>query len=118
MTPYIYAGLPDKTQRTYLNRSKEVIIEIVIKSLKTSREELLKKTHLSFNTKARAIAAYFLKKETQLSLKEIGQMIGGKDHSTVRHLISNVEDRSYNPKMQTMFNKVEKGINDYKTQNK
>lgn len=41
--------------------------------------------------KARQIAMYLLKKELGLSLVEIGNILGGRDHTTVMHGISKIE---------------------------
>ena len=35
---------------------------------------------------------YFAKKYTQCSLKTIGSLIGGRDHSTVVYAINNIEN--------------------------
>lgn len=39
----------------------------------------------------RQIAMYLLKKYTQMTLKEIGEYFGGKDHTTVMHAIKKIE---------------------------
>ena len=40
---------------------------------------------------ARKVAMYFAKKYTKCSLKTIGSLIGGRDHSTVVHAVNNIE---------------------------
>ena len=40
----------------------------------------------------RQIAMYILKNELSLSLKQIGDLFGGKDHSTVIHAIKTIEE--------------------------
>ncbi|MBQ2350273.1 MAG: chromosomal replication initiator protein DnaA [Cytophagales bacterium] len=41
---------------------------------------------------ARKIAMYFAKKYTQCTLKRIGSLLGGRDHSTVIHAINNINE--------------------------
>ncbi len=41
---------------------------------------------------ARKIAMYFAKKYTQCTLKTIGSLLGGRDHSTVIHAINNITE--------------------------
>ncbi len=43
----------------------------------------------------RQIAMYLMRQETQASLLEIGQMFGGRDHSTVLHACEKI-DREVN----------------------
>ncbi len=40
---------------------------------------------------ARAVAVYLVREKTGLSLKEIGEYFGGRDHTTIRYLVSHVE---------------------------
>ena len=56
-----------------------------------SIEDILGKSRQKDIALARQIAMYFAKKYTQCSLKTIGSLIGGRDHSTVVHAINNVE---------------------------
>lgn len=41
---------------------------------------------------ARFIVAYLVKKNTSLTLKQIGQLIGNRDHSTAMYAIETAED--------------------------
>jgi chromosomal replication initiator protein len=46
----------------------------------------------------RQIAMYLMRQETQASLLEIGQLFGGRDHSTVLHACEKIErDVNLNP---------------------
>lgn len=56
-----------------------------------SIEDIIGKSRQKDIALARQIAMYFAKKYTQCSLKTIGSLIGGRDHSTVVHAINNVE---------------------------
>lgn len=56
------------------------------------------KTRKQEIVEARQIAMYLSKQMTKSSLKTIGLQFGGRDHSTVIHAITSVEDRLKNPK--------------------
>ena len=57
-----------------------------------SIEDILGKRKKKNIALARQIAMYFAKKYTQCSLKTIGSLIGGRDHSTVVYAINNIEN--------------------------
>ena len=57
-----------------------------------SIEDILGKSKKKNIALARQIAMYFAKKYTQCSLKTIGSLIGGRDHSTVVYAINNIEN--------------------------
>ena len=50
------------------------------------------KSRIRSKVLARQIAMHFMKKMTRLSLKDIGQHFGGRDHTTVIHSIRLVRD--------------------------
>ncbi len=43
---------------------------------------------------ARQLSMYYIRKTTGLSLKSIGGLFGGRDHSTVIHAVTNIENLS------------------------
>ena len=47
----------------------------------------------AFLVKARQIAMYMLRKEFGLPFVEIGNMLGGRDHTTVMHGVGKVENQ-------------------------
>jgi chromosomal replication initiator protein len=60
---------------------------------------------------ARQVAMYFAKEYTNLSLKSIGQHFGNRDHSTVIHALTSVNDlmdtdRKFNATMQELIKKL------------
>ncbi len=60
---------------------------------------------------ARQIAMYLSKKFTKSSLKTIGLHFGGRDHSTVIHAITAIEERaSTSPKHQRILRELEQKI--------
>jgi chromosomal replication initiator protein len=44
-------------------------------------------------SQARMVAAYILRKTTELSLVEIGRQLGGRDHTTILYGLAQVEKR-------------------------
>lgn len=109
MTPQIYIGLPQIERASYLNKSKYIIIDIVCKALNISIEEFNSSSRLSHLTRARAIAAYFLRRDTILTFSQIGFLLG-RDRTTVMYLIKRVEDRKYDPLLDKMFKIVDRAM--------
>jgi chromosomal replication initiator protein len=70
----------------------DYIQKVVAEFFKVSPELLKAKTRKKEVVEARQIAMYFAKKYTLLSLKSIGHHFGGRDHSTVIHAITTIED--------------------------
>lgn len=69
------------------------------------------KTRKQEIVEARQIAMFLSKKYTKSSLKTIGLQFGGRDHSTVIHAISTVEERiSTSPKHKRMLQELEQKI--------
>lgn len=69
------------------------------------------KTRKQEIVEARQIAMYLSKRFTKSSLKTIGLHFGGRDHSTVIHAISTVEERlTTTPKYKRILNELEQKI--------
>lgn len=69
------------------------------------------KTRKQEIVEARQIAIYLSKRLTKSSLKTIGLHFGGRDHSTVIHAISTVEERlTTTPKYKRILNELEQKI--------
>lgn len=107
ITPQTYVGLPDTLKVAYQNKAKNYIISIACATFGIKEEELVSKSRASRLVKIRAITAYFLRKRTILSLKQIGELIGGRHHSSVLHLIQQVENKEYDSMMLEMFQEFE-----------
>jgi chromosomal replication initiator protein len=61
---------------------------------------------------ARQVAMYVLRTKLSLSLKEIGSLFDGKDHTTVMHAIKRVSElRTKDPTFDARLEKLSKGIN-------
>lgn len=60
---------------------------------------------------ARQIAMFLMKKLTDKSLRDIGIYLGGRDHSTVMHAISKIEEQQVNDQqLQTILKSIESDI--------
>jgi chromosomal replication initiator protein len=57
---------------------------------------------------ARQIAMYFIREKTNLSLKVVGNMFGGRDHTTVIHSVRMVKDLiQVDPSIRNDIRKIE-----------
>lgn len=65
----------------------------VCSSFEVSAEEIKSKSRKRTKVYARQTICHLYDIETDLTLKEIGQLIGGRDHSTAIHSINAVRDR-------------------------
>jgi chromosomal replication initiator protein len=66
------------------------IIELVAKEWQTSVEALLGRDRSQKIAQPRQVAMYLLRKETNASLPQIGEVLGGRDHTTVMYAIEKV----------------------------
>jgi chromosomal replication initiator protein len=73
--------------------SPEKIQEEVARSWRVRAESLCSKTRTRNVTEARHVAMYAIRQILALSLKEIGGLFGGRDHSTVLYSIQKIEGR-------------------------
>ena len=66
------------------------IIELVAKEWQTSVEALLGRDRSQKIAQPRQVAMYLLRKETDASLPQIGEVLGGRDHTTVMYAIEKI----------------------------
>ena len=66
------------------------IIELVAKEWQTSVEALLGRDRSQKVAQPRQVAMYLLRKETDASLPQIGEVLGGRDHTTVMYAIEKI----------------------------
>ena len=71
--------------------SPEVILSIVCRYFEIDREALLSKSREKRVAYPRQLAMYLMRELAHRSLAEIGQTLGGRDHSTVHHGWSKME---------------------------
>jgi len=75
-------------QRTDVEPKK--IIELVAKEWQTTVEALLGRDRSHKIAQPRQVAMYLLRKETDASLPQIGEVLGGRDHTTVMYAIEKI----------------------------
>ncbi len=85
--------LKDMINESKAHISIESIQNYVSEYFGLDPNKLRDKTRKQEIVEARQIAMFLAKKLTKSSLKSIGLQFGGRDHSTVIHAITSVEDR-------------------------
>ncbi|MDO8658820.1 MAG: chromosomal replication initiator protein DnaA [Candidatus Levybacteria bacterium] len=98
----IYNRIPDLKEvknilNTYLSTpykktSPQIILKSVADFYSISLADLVKRSRKKEIVKPRQIAMFLLREETKLSFPEIGQKLGGRDHSTVIHACEKIKN--------------------------
>ncbi len=98
----IYNRVPDLKEvknilNTYLSTpyrktSPQTILKSVADFYSISLVDLVKRSRKKEIVKPRQIAMFLLREETKLSFPEIGQKLGGRDHSTVIHACEKIKN--------------------------
>ena len=98
----IYNRVPDLKEvknilNTYLSTpyrktSPQTILKSVADFYSISLTDLVKRSRKKEIVKPRQIAMFLLREETKLSFPEIGQKLGGRDHSTVIHACEKIKN--------------------------
>ncbi|MCQ2603542.1 MAG: chromosomal replication initiator protein DnaA [Spirochaetia bacterium] len=104
-----------ETQLSYLkgetkpeNISIDLIIRCVAEYFNVSQNDIRGKKRIKNIVQARHIAMYIARNLTELSLIEIGNEFGGKDHSTIISAINKVEQTLIvDTTMETVIHKIE-----------
>ncbi|HEX5840835.1 MAG TPA: chromosomal replication initiator protein DnaA [Anaerolineales bacterium] len=68
----------------------EKIIELVAKEWQTTVDALLGRDRSQKIAQPRQVAMYLMRKETDASLPQIGEVLGGRDHTTVMYAIQKI----------------------------
>lgn len=99
---------PDKPREI----TAQLIIEVVSEHFHISVDQMISKTRSSEIARPRQIAMYLYKTMTSDSLDVIGQLLGGRDHSTIIHGIKKVtKDYEENDSTRTLIETIKKKIN-------
>jgi chromosomal replication initiator protein len=69
------------------------IVELVAREWKTTVEALLGRDRSKKIAEPRQVAMYLMRKETDASLPQIGQVLGGRDHTTVIYAIDKIANQ-------------------------
>lgn len=93
------------------NITKEMILKNVIENFGFSEAELKGKKRTQKLALARQTSMYLIRTFLNLSLTEVGEFFGGKDHSTVIHAIEKIEnlkksDIEYSQKLERIINRI------------
>lgn len=98
----IYNRIPDLKEvknilNTYLSTpykktSPQIILKSVADFYSISLADLVKRSRKKEIVKPRQIAMFLLREETKLSFPEIGEKLGGRDHSTVIHACDKIKN--------------------------
>ncbi|NIO15434.1 MAG: chromosomal replication initiator protein DnaA [Deltaproteobacteria bacterium] len=75
------------------NISPDLIMKVVASFFQTKMSDLKSSRKHKVITHPRQIGMYLMRQFTNLSLPEIGQKFGGRDHSTVIHAVKKIESR-------------------------
>ena len=103
--------LKDMVNTTHTQISIEAIQNYVCEYFGIDTNKVREKTRKQEIVEARQVAMYLSKKFTKSSLKTIGLQFGGRDHSTVIHAISTIEERlSTSPKHKRILKELEQKI--------
>ena len=99
---------PDKPREI----TARLIIEVDSEHFHISVDQMISKTRSSEIARPRQIAMYLCKTMTSGSLDVIGQLLGGRDHSTIIHGIKKVtKDYEENDSTRTLIETIKKKIN-------
>lgn len=71
----------------------ERIVELVAREWKTTAEALLGRDRSHKIAEPRQVAMYLMRKETDASLPQIGEVLGGRDHTTVMYAIDKIANQ-------------------------
>jgi chromosomal replication initiator protein len=120
ISPYIYPGLKheyiDGRLHPYLKKEKmtiteEQIFDIVGQDYGLTKEQIISRSRKRECVESRHLIAYILKRKTRFSLAKIGEMVGGKDHTTIIHSVRTFEnifgtDSVFRDRCENVFAKV------------
>ncbi len=96
INPAIWDIAKSKEKPTLNNQTADTIIETVAAYYSIPIEAMKSKHKKREVVTARQMAIFFLTRKTKLSLKNIGLMFGGRDHTTALHSRDSIKDRVEN----------------------
>lgn len=90
----------------------EIVISQVCSFYGIENQALVSKRRDKKITDARQVAIYLLRECTQMSLKDIGSLVGNRDHTTVRHawakvLKEKIANKSLNAQLESISARIE-----------
>ncbi|MCL1790331.1 MAG: chromosomal replication initiator protein DnaA [Peptococcaceae bacterium] len=101
------ALLKDMLPQSNINISGETIQKIVADHYNMTVQELKQKKRTRSISFPRQVAMYLCRKHTELSLPAIGDLFGGRDHTTVLHAYEKINQlRSQDPFVERSINEI------------
>ena len=83
------------------------IISKVSQKYCVSKDDIYSKKRASNIAQARHICVYLLRKLSDMSYKQIGRLFGGKDHSTIMHSFTTIEEEiQHNTQLEIEINEL------------
>ena len=99
---------PDKPHEI----TPQLIVEVVSEHFNITVDQIMSKTRSNDIAKPRQIAMYLCKNLTSQPLDSIGQLLGGRDHSTIIHGIKKItEEYNTNETLRNTVDTIKKKIN-------
>lgn len=91
--------------------SEQKIVNIVADYYNLTQSQITGKDRSGQIVLARHLAMYLIRKHLDVPLKKVGELFGGKDHTTVMSAITKVDkELKTNPQLQSALNDLEKKI--------
>ena len=91
--------------------SEQKIVNIVADYYNLTPSQITGKDRSGQIVLARHLAMYLIRKHLDVPLKKVGELFGGKDHTTVMSAITKVDkELKTNPQLQSALNDLEKKI--------
>ncbi len=92
--------------------SPDAVIQVVVETYKVSIEDLKSSSRRREISLARQVAMYLMRQHTDLSLPKIGEIFGGKDHTTVMYACEKISQlRDKDPELSQILRQLSDRIN-------
>ena len=99
---------PDKPREI----TPQLVIEVVTEHFNISLDQMISKNRSNEIARTRKIAMYLCKNMKDIPLDSIGQLLGGRDHSTIIHGIKKIADEyESNENTRNLIETIKKKIN-------
>ena len=120
ISPYVFPGLKisllDKGKFPFLNFenvqvTRDEIFEVILKECQVSKEQLISVSRKRTIVDARKIICAAFKIKHRTTLTEIGELLGNRDHTSIRHLLLKFKDHcenddNFRKKAKLVLNKI------------
>ena len=101
----------DSNQSTKNTITPRHLISVCAKHFAVKTGDLFGKSRQKDLVLARHITAYLLLTETKLPLKQVGQLLGGRDHTSIMHARDKIHrDLSTNPQIKRLINQIKAAL--------